>query len=468
VEEGEGDRWDEEEELDRLLAAGGRGWLGQVRERVMGLKKRRAMRLRRVAQWRAALVLGEERRRAQVVEDLAGDQGGVRTVRELKRERSEVVWQVEFKNPGFDKLGLAGLVREESIQKLVPPWFREKWPSVVYSYVHPIRKEVLNYKKVLEETQGQSLEEISCSCGEDHRGRWRHEGLGHVVTGDLGIVRDDRLRELLERGPKYRERREVEWEEVEREVEGTIDGMLERWGGREGVAQEGLAEWREAVRERVRKKVARLRAEPAVRQKERVLESREGKRALEELQREFVLVSADKSENNVVVVCRRHYVQRLREELESVDEQGKRTYEETGVRVEETVEKQIAAVEKFGLKVEEAHHKLATLYWTAKMHKEPPKERFIAASSKCVTKVLSQQLSKCLKQVQEEMKRVCEQERRESRSKVSKFWVVESTDEVVSKIGLVNGRGAARSVDSFDFSTLYTKLQHRELRGVRE
>ncbi len=44
--------------------------------------------------------------------------------------------------------------------------------------------------------------------------------------------------------------------------------------------------------------------------------------------------------------------------------------------------------EKYGFSLEKAQEKLATLYWTAKMHKNPTAERFIASSSKCVTKVL--------------------------------------------------------------------------------
>jgi hypothetical protein len=46
---------------------------------------------------------------------------------------------------------------------------------------------------------------------------------------------------------------------------------------------------------------------------------KESKKALRELLSKYVLVSADKCENNVIVVCRRYYVQRVREELEGKD-----------------------------------------------------------------------------------------------------------------------------------------------------
>ncbi len=82
--------------------------------------------------------------------------------------------------------------------------FKERTPGVVYTYVHSIRKTVLNYGRVVTDTAKDSLESIACDC---EGSTWRNEKLGHVCTGDLSIVKATRLRELLEKGPKYRERR---------------------------------------------------------------------------------------------------------------------------------------------------------------------------------------------------------------------------------------------------------------------
>ena len=46
-----------------------------------------------------------------------------------------------------------------------------------------------------------------------------------------------------------------------------------------------------------------------------ILNEGEGKKQLSALQSKYVLVSADKSENNVIVVCRRYYIRKLREEV---------------------------------------------------------------------------------------------------------------------------------------------------------
>ena len=55
-----------------------------------------------------------------------------------------------------------------------------------------------------------------------------------------------------------------------------------------------------------------------------VLTTEAGKKALAALHKSYVLVSADKSENNVVVVCKRYDVSELRKELEA-ESTGKST-----------------------------------------------------------------------------------------------------------------------------------------------
>jgi hypothetical protein len=96
------------------------------------------------------------------------------------------------------------------------------------------------------------------------------------------------------------------------------------------------------------------------------------------------------------------------------------------------------------------------------MHKLPPKERFIASSRRCVTKPLSQLLTKCLKTVQSTWKRKCERDFK--RTGIKSFWIVESTDEVLKVVEEVNKKKMAKDVESYDFSTLYTKIEHEVLK----
>ena len=161
----------------------------------------------RVARERWGVAVGEEKRRLGVVLDVACHKRGELAPVDLAEERGGVLWSVLFDSPGFELLGLEGLLRRKEVGEVVPPYFKDQWPRVVYAYTHPIRKEILNYKRVLEDTAGLPLESIHCECKE--LGGWVNQDLGHVCTGDLSGVSDKSLRELLrkvlstERGERW-------------------------------------------------------------------------------------------------------------------------------------------------------------------------------------------------------------------------------------------------------------------------
>ena len=46
-----------------------------------------------------------------------------------------------------------------------------------------------------------------CSCNSSRY----YESCGHVVTGDLRIIKDVKLRNLITKGPAYREQNNIDW-----------------------------------------------------------------------------------------------------------------------------------------------------------------------------------------------------------------------------------------------------------------
>ena len=40
---------------------------------------------------------------------------------------------------------------------------------------------------------------------------FKYEPLGHVVTGNLSINKDSKLRQLIKKGPSYREQNNINW-----------------------------------------------------------------------------------------------------------------------------------------------------------------------------------------------------------------------------------------------------------------
>ena len=95
--------------------------------------------------------------------------------------------------------------------------------------------------------------------------------------------------------------------------------------------------------------------------------------------------------NNVVVVCRLHYVNTLKQELD-----GTRAYLETDTDDVSVVDAHLNDLPvKFPVCVNEGQDK-PTMYWLPKLHKRPYKARFIVNSSSCTTTELSKLLNSCL------------------------------------------------------------------------
>ena len=115
------------------------------------------------------------------------------------------------------------------------------------------------------------------------------------------------------------------------------------------------------------------------------------KQGIQEFHRKYVLVSADKAANNVVVFCRFHYINTLKQELH-----GTKAYEETSIDEKSVVYSHSNEIpNKFAVDVKERQERLPAMYWLPKLHKRPYKTRFIANSSSCTTTELSKLLTSC-------------------------------------------------------------------------
>ena len=74
-----------------------------------------------------------------------------------------------------------------------------------------------------------------------------------------------------------------------------------------------------------------------------------------------------KAANNIVVVCRLHYINHLKQELN-----GTKAYEETSTDEKTVVNSHSNELPfKFAVIVKERQDKLPTMYWLPKLHKRP-------------------------------------------------------------------------------------------------
>ena len=299
---------------------------------------------------------------------------------------------------------------------------------VSYSYTKTISGQIFNQKRVVEELDFDiGTEDMHCNCSTCD---YCYEPAGHVVTGDLNIIRDAKLRTLIAKGPPYREQNSINWRVNEEICRQAVSAYKSKWSKREAVDLQVLNEWELKVNECIARRIQLLRRKHINRRKRHVLKSRRHLDYLHEFQRKFVLVPADKAANNVIVVCKKYYLEVVLRELNTTS-----TYEREDRDCVNVVTEHLRFMTNNKINVEPELHHLPSFYWLPKLHKQPYGTRFIAASNKCSTKPLSKLLTTCLSKITCHFKQYCTGIY--SRTWVNCFWIVDNSQKVLSSLNKI-------------------------------
>ena len=115
-----------------------------------------------------------------------------------------------------------------------------------------------------------------------------------------------------------------------------------------------------------------------------------------------------------------------------------------------------------GIELSDDNKRLPHLYWTPKLHKSPVKHRFIPGSSKCATKQLSSLLTKILTVIKTGLEKYCSI--KTSHTGVNNMLILKNSINLLSSLSHF-GVHRANSIQTFDFSTLYTSIPHDLLKS---
>ena len=137
-----------------------------------------------------------------------------------------------------------------------------------------------------------------------------NEPHGHVITGDLRVIENAKLRELVAKGPKYREPNGVNWKATETMFLESIDLYAKNWSKREQVELKYLDQLKELVADRISTLTEHFKSPKC-----KVLDQPDVKDTLDKLHANYVLVPADKAANDVIIVCKKYYIDTLVKEL---------------------------------------------------------------------------------------------------------------------------------------------------------
>ena len=376
------------------------------------------------------------------------------------KKKNRDFYHIDFIDKGLDFINISGILRSPSVTSKIPVYFQEQDPPIIgYRYNPSIAGKLFNYKKTLspEYIQSVNVDNFQCDC---QNSIFKDNHHGHIITGDLEIVRSDSLRNILKKGPKYRLPKKIDWNKNRENLAKFIEEYAEKWIGKEKKACQdnsihvyNLQDWKIEVQRLVDKRIENGKIK--INKGWSMYIEGSLKTELDRLQDLYVITPTDKAQNNIIFTCKPFYVKIMKKELSAP---GLNTYQPTVLTLENVIDTTCQFSRDMGVEVSEAMRDIPVIYWIPKMHKNPTSQRFIAGSKFCTIKNLSKLFSKALKLILshlENYNRTVFQ-----RSGLKYFWIIDNSLEFLDNIKHLK----TDNIETYDFSTLYTSLPHGKIR----
>ena len=197
----------------------------------------------------------------------------------------------------------------------------------------------------------------------------------------------------------------------------------------------------------------------------KVLQNADVKACLSDLHNKYAFVPADNTPNNIIIICKRYFIETLIKELgldNCSSPTGNSIYTSCQMSFADIVNARDTFMKSHVIELSDDDKRSPYLYWTPQLYKSPVKHRFIAGSSKCTTKELSSLLTKILTVIKTGQEKYCGI--KTNHTGVNYMWIIKNSTNLLSSLDHL-GFCKATSIQTFDFSTLYTSIPHDLLKS---
>ena len=371
----------------------------------------------------------------------------------------EVIFIV-FSSKAYDNINVSSIFRDTKISSYLPEGIKDKLPlKIFYSYDPPLSRKIFNYSSFLKVLDIDSLKEIvhkDCSCKTSPFCYLPHN---HILTGNLSIITNPRLRALMQYGTKYREAFYQSSDNIITSFNASVDNFVNKICKKYCMKNEQLKEWIDNVKRIFAKRVEfLLEAKPHLfKENVSILKDIDIINYIEQLHKDFVICSIDKAANNYVVICKKFYVLTLMKEL-GIDPisyvcQGNITYQLVDLSEDNIIQEHCKFLkEKFDIVVSKVNERIPRIFWNPKLHKNPYKARFIVGARNSSTKQLSVYLNRALAVLKARFSCYCKSIY--ERTGINCDWSIDNSIQFIEHINNLD----LYNLQVYDFTTLYTNL----------
>ena len=154
---------------------------------------------------------------------------------DVPAEKPKHFMKIQFLNKAVDAINLPAHLQSTSVTDKIPVYFKDKEPPTVSNeYTSTVANKLFNFSPALSNLNVSEYlsNPQTCQC---NKSKFCYKPHGHIITGDLSVIENAKLRELVAKGPKYREPSRVNWKATETIFLESIDLYAKNWSKREQV-----------------------------------------------------------------------------------------------------------------------------------------------------------------------------------------------------------------------------------------
>lgn len=359
----------------------------------------------------------------------------------------------------IDRINFSKLFNDPATKVLWPLTdFKFSNPMITYSYDKPIGAKIFNYRQTIQNLDVQEFLQtgLQCNCNTSN---FKNPYYQHIITGDLNIIENIELRNLISKGPKFRITKLVSIDECIIKFTESLNKYIVETTIKTKSNPNMYETWKTTIIENFKIQHNSTCANIIL---DNNILSFSAREYLKKFQETFVITVVDKASQNFAFICKYFYLSQIIKELEYLQPINSGTYKIIDKNENDIINEQIQYSEKVNIPVLDIYKKLPFIYIIPKFHKNPIGFRTIIASSYAATKPISSRLCHGLKIIQLRMQRYCKTIETSTRG-INPFYIINNNQPILDCFQHVNKKHNALNISTYDFTTLYTKIKHEEI-----
>ena len=372
-------------------------------------------------------------------------------ISKVNKKKKRILFKLLFINKALDMINLPLIFRNKELKSFVN-FCKIREPSIMYSNKPSVGSKLFNYNQT--SNNFTNINDIICVCSQFEN--YINHDCGHVATGDVNIFSNKDIRSIIMKGPKYRERTNIDFERASKLILDNLDNFIQLWADKEQLDKACFEGWKLKFKELLYQSICSLKLKYSNHRKvNSIFDNVSVKDELEYFHNHFVLCPVDKAAKNIAIICKYFYVENLLREC-TLNTACYNEIENSSIN--DIVKNVKAFMKTMNISLVD-FNKFPHIIWFPKFHKPNLSQRFVVSYASCYIKPLTSRISLALKAVYNKIINYSNMIFKVTG--INRNWIIDNNTLLLDSLGNVE---FARSIQTYDFTTLYTNLEHSDIK----